>query len=112
MSIPFIPMPEAEPDLPALEMYRTLGAMVALDIEAWNDRTSTPIGDYHADCLRAAESGLLIAFDGERRPFGYATWTREGAEPGVVFTQLTAPFGRHGELRRRVSKRGAPATKA
>ncbi len=99
------PLPQADPERPALDAYRSLGAMALIDIDYWEGPSQTRIEDYYAVLLRhLQEQTAFVALNEQRKPIGYATWTKPARGNGVILTRQAAPFGNHLALQRALEK--------
>jgi hypothetical protein len=102
--------PFPETDQQALSAYRSLGAMVLLDLECWNQDADTVISEYYGALsthLRAQTA--FIGLQQDKRPIGYATWEQTPdtkQEPRLL--HLAAPFGDAQALKNMVSARMKP----
>jgi len=87
-------MPERDSEKPAIDAYRSLGAMALLDIDYWDGPAQTKIGDYYATLLgHMQHATAFVSLDDVRKPIGYATWDER--EDGICLTRQSAPFGDH-----------------
>ncbi|PTN04146.1 hypothetical protein C8N32_101345 [Rhodovulum imhoffii] len=92
-------MPQPEPETPAIDAYRSLGAMALIDIDYWEGLSETRIEDYYADLLRHLHGNTaFLALNDQRKPIGYATWLKAAQEDEYTLTRQAAPFGDHRAL--------------
>lgn len=97
--LPPFPMPERA--YPALDVYRTLGAMALLDIDVGKGQSERRIDDYYAALVRhLQDQTAFIALDDVRRPVGYATWCKATEGKPLSVLRQVAPFGDHLYLQR------------
>ena len=76
-------MPRPEPQTPAINAYRSLGAMALIDIDYWEGQSETRIEDYYADLLRhLQDQTTFVALNEQRKPIGYATWSKAAQGDG------------------------------
>ena len=88
-----------KPDRPLVGLYRWLGAMVLLDIEACQGIGRICIRDYFErvyPCLN--DRMVFIGFTSDRRPMGYVSWRSDSNDYKLNNTHMTAPFGNCVEL--------------
>lgn len=91
--LPALPPPDAE--RPAIGAYRSLGAMVLLDIDGWKGDSEQAIGEYYAAMLAHMQQGTaFIGLRPDGRPLGYATWDVDD-DGKIVLRRQCAPFGDH-----------------
>lgn len=100
-------VPEAEKDCPAVNAYRTLGAMALLDIDYWQGESEKSIGEYYSARLGHMQTQTaFVAIDGNRKPIGYATWETDHNDASIVrLKRQAAPFGDHLELQEKLQAR-------
>ena len=92
-------MPQPEPETPAIDAYRSLGAMALIDIDYWEGQSETRIKDYYADLLHhLQDQTAFVALNEQRKPIGYATWSKSALGDGYALTRQAAPFGDHRAL--------------
>ncbi|WP_404405722.1 hypothetical protein [Pelagibacterium halotolerans] len=90
------PFPQPDTERPAIDAYRSLGAMALLDIDYWRGESEKRIEDYYAGLLaHLHEKTAFLALDADRKPMGYATWTPPEEAGSVTLTRQAAPFGDH-----------------
>jgi hypothetical protein len=98
-------MPHSEPQTPAIDAYRSLGAMALIDIDYWEGQSEARIEDYYADLLRHLEDQTaFVALNEQRKPIGYATWSKDAQGDGCTLTRQAAPFGDHITLQRALER--------
>lgn len=98
-------MPRSEPETPAIDAYRSLGAMALIDIDYWEGQSETRIEDYYADLLRhLQDQTAFVALNEQRKPIGYATWSKSALGGGCTLTRQAAPFGDHLALQRALER--------
>ncbi len=98
-------MPRPEPQTPAIDAYRSVGAMALIDIDYWEGRSETRIEDYYADLLRhLQDQTAFVALNEQRKPIGYATWSKAAQGDGCTLTRQAAPFGDHLTLQRALER--------
>ncbi len=87
--------PFANADQPSLNAYRSLGAMVLLDLECWDEQPDVVIDKYYGDLAKhLKEQTAFIGLQKDMRPMGYATLARASGNARVPRLQhLVAPFG-------------------
>jgi len=87
--------PFPDTDQPSLSAYRSLGAMVLLDLKCWNGETDTVIGEYYGALSKhLRQQTSFIGLQQDKRPIGYATWEQIPAtEQEPHLQHLAAPFG-------------------
>ena len=92
---PLPPLPEPDAENPVIDAYRSLGAIVMLDLVEAGPSAQMPMGSYYSAILeRMRERQVFVALDEARRPAGYATWTvAAGSDNGIQFDHLVAPYG-------------------
>jgi len=92
---PLPPLPEPDAENPVIDAYRSLGAIVMLDLVEAGPSAQMPMGSYYNAILeRMRERQVFIALDEARRPAGYATWTSTADDAnGIRFDRLVAPYG-------------------
>ena len=67
------------------EVYRTLGAMTLLDMDADRDAAAEPVEGYLAARRAEIDAGaVFVALAEDRRPMGYAVWSAAKAGAGPV----------------------------
>jgi hypothetical protein len=100
-------VPEAEKDRPAVNAYRTLGAMALLDIDYWQGESEKSIEEYYTARLGHMQTQTaFVAIDGDRKPIGYATWEIDPNDASIVrLKRQAAPFGDHLELQEKLQSR-------
>lgn len=99
------PLPEAELEQPAIDAYRSLGAMALIDLDYWEGKPQTRIDDYYTGLLRHMQDRTaFVAVNDQRQPVGYATWSRTGPDAGRTLTRFAAPFGNHRTLQRALDR--------
>ena len=99
-------MPRNDPEHPAVNAYRGLGAMVLLDIDYWEGESEKQIKDYYANLLEhLRKKTAFVALNAGRRPVGYATWDEPRGDEIVTLTRQAAPFGDHLLLQRTLEHR-------
>jgi hypothetical protein len=97
------PVPCGDAARPALDAYRSLGAMALLDIEDHSAESRKRIADYYAGVAGHLRDGTaFVALNEDRRPFGYASW--EGSADGARREHRVAPFGDHRRLQHRLDR--------
>jgi len=88
------PMPEQDKEKPAIDAYRSLGAMALLDIDYWEGPAQSKIGDYYTELLgHMQDATAFVCLSDDRKPVGYATWIEK--EKDISLTRQSAPFGDH-----------------
>jgi len=95
------PLPDSDAESPATDAYRSLGAVVVLDLAEAGPSAQMPMGAYYNAMLeRMKARQVFVALDEARRPAGYATWP-EAAEStdDIQFDRLVAPYGDSESLR-------------
>ncbi len=92
---PLPPLPEPDAENPAADAYRSLGAVVMLDLVEAGSGTQMPMGAYYEAMLeRMKARQVFVALDEARRPAGYATWAvATSNDDGIQFDRLIAPYG-------------------
>lgn len=91
-------LPETDPERPALNAFRAIGAMTLMDVDYWEGHSRTKIGDYFEGLLEHLRSGTaFICAGADKKPLGYATWIAS-ADGQITLTHRAAPFGNHLEL--------------
>jgi hypothetical protein len=100
-------VPEAEKDRPAVNAYRTLGAMALLDIDYWQGESEKSIEEYYLARLGHMQTQTaFVAIDSDRKPIGYATWEPDPNDAKIVrLKRQAAPFGDHLELQEKLQAR-------
>lgn len=100
-------VPEAENDRPAVNAYRTLGAMALLDIDYWQGESEKSIEEYYSARLGHMQTQTaFVAIDDDRKPIGYATWETDADDASIVrLKRQAAPFGNHLELQEKLHAR-------
>jgi hypothetical protein len=100
-------VPEAEKDRPAVNAYRTLGAMALLDIDYWQGESEKSIEEYYSARLGHMQTQTaFVAIDSDRKPIGYATWEPDPNDAKIVrLKRQAAPFGGHLELQEKLQAR-------
>lgn len=89
-------LPEADASQPVVDAYRSLGAMALLDLDCWQGESEKPINEYYNGLLKhLQERTAFLALDGDRKPVGYATWTKPAGANTIDITRQAAPFGDH-----------------
>lgn len=108
-TLPAVPDPDQE--RPAINAYRVLGMMVLLDIETRQGEPDKAIETYYAARLAHLQAQTsLVAVDRAGKPFGYALWDVDPADPDLItLKRQAAPFGDHLELQERLQAQ-LPAT--
>lgn len=97
------PMPAPDTEQPAVNAYRSIGAMALLDIDFWKGEPEERIEDYYAKLLRhLQDQTAFIALNPDRKPVGYATWQTNG--DAITLTRQAAPFGDHLTLQRALER--------
>ncbi len=90
------PMPAPDPERPSMEAYRSLGAMVLLDIDRLQGRSEERIEAYYGELLKhLQDQTAYVALNSDDRPVGYATWANRSGDGAVTLTRQSAPFGDH-----------------
>lgn len=98
-------MPRPEPQTPAIDAYRSLGAMALIDIDYWEGQSEARIEDYYADLLRhLRDQTAFVALNEQRKPIGYATWSKPARGDKYTLTRQAAPFGDHLGLQRALER--------
>lgn len=89
------PFPPPSANQPALDAYRSLGAMALLDLDCREGESEKPIGDYYSGlALHLKQRSAFVALGRETRPIGYATWARNPRkESEITLMRQAAPFG-------------------
>ena len=101
----FPPLPETDQEQPAINAYQSLGAMALIDIDYWEGESQTRIEEYYSGLLRHLQDRTaFIALDEQRKPIGYATWSRSPQDDGITLTRQAAPFGDHLTLQRALER--------
>lgn len=99
-------MPVKDADYPAVDSYRSLGAMSLLDIDFWQGESEKSIGDYYSGLLEhMRDQTAYVALRKDNKPLGYATWTSNTGTNRITITRQSAPFGDHLELQRALERR-------
>ena len=100
-------VPEAEEDRPAVNAYRTLGAMALLDIDYWQGESEKSIEEYYSARLGHMQTQTaFVAIDDDRKPIGYATWETDPDDASIVrLKRQAAPFGDHLALQEKLQAR-------
>lgn len=98
------PLPGYAEERPAINAYRVLGMMCLLDVDYWQGPSDASIAEYYKDMRHhLGKNTTFVALDKQRRPMGYATWNVDTENLDLVtITKLSAPFGDHLELLRRL----------
>ncbi len=98
------PMPAFDAEQTAMDAYRSLGAMVLLDIEYWKGEPEKRIEDYYSGLLHHLRARTAyVGLDRSHKPIGYSTWTETAGE-SVTLTRQAAPFGDHLALQRALER--------
>lgn len=99
------PMPHPALEMPAIDAYRGLGAMALIDIDCWEVQSRVSIEDYYSDLLlHLQDQTAFVALNDQRKPIGYATWSRSGQGDEYILTRQAAPFGDHLALQRALER--------
>lgn len=99
-------MPVQDADYPAVDSYRSLGAMALLDIDCLQGEAEKPIGDYYSGLLKhMRDQSAYVVLRKDGKPLGYATWESDTSSNGVILTRQSAPFGDHLELQQALEQR-------
>lgn len=99
------PLPEADAGQPAIDAYRSLGALTHVDIDYLKGEPDKQIGDYYQDLLvHLQDRTAFLGLNDQRQPIGYATWSRADCADDIVLTRQAAPFGDHLTLQRAVQR--------
>ena len=108
---PLPPLPEPDAENPAADAYRSLGAVVMIDLVESGPRAQMPMGAYYDAILESMRARqVFVALDDARRPAGYATWTvAAGSDDGIQFDHLVAPYGDCESLRMSARQHAGPA---
>lgn len=89
-------LPEADASQPVVDAYRSLGAMALLDLDYWQGESEKPINEYYNGLLKHLQDRTaFLALNGDRKPVGYATWTKPAGANTIDITRQAAPFGDH-----------------
>ena len=99
--------PETETDLRAINAYRSLGAMVLLDIDYWQGESEKIIKEYYSECLGHMQAQTsFVAINSERKPIGYAAWEADPCNADMIcLKRQAAPFGDHLEVQQKLQAR-------
>ncbi|WP_299548636.1 hypothetical protein [uncultured Tateyamaria sp.] len=98
------PMPPSDAAHPAVEAYRSLGAMALLDIDHWHGECERNIEDYYARLLgHLHDRTAFLVLDEARRPAGYATWIKTPSGQ-LEITRQAAPFGGYLSLQKSLER--------
>ena len=94
------PIPKSNTEQPAtLDAYRSLGAMVLLDIDFWEGQSEKSLNDcYHTLLKNMQAQTAFIALGESQKPIGYIAWDKNSDGIPVRITRQSAPFGDHIEL--------------
>lgn len=99
------PVPELDAGHPVTGAYRSLGAMVLLDIDYWRGEAEKRIEEYYSGILaHLRERTVFLALNEDRKPIGYATWIKSVGANAVTMTRQVAPFGDHLALQRALER--------
>ncbi len=79
--------------------------MALIDIDYWKGQSETRIEDYYADLLRhLQDQTAFVALNEQRKPIGYATWSKASRGDEYTLTRQAAPFGDHLALQRALER--------
>ena len=82
-----------------LDAYRSLGAMVLLDIDFWEGQSEKNIDKcYHALLKSMQTQTAFIALGENKKPIGYITWDKNSDSAPARITRQSAPFGDYIDL--------------
>jgi len=97
-------MPDSDPEMPALNAYRAVGAMALMDADYFEGLSQTPIDIYFEAIVKNMQAGTaFICVDDSKRPVGYATWDDD--KEGATLTHRAAPFGDYLKLMKSLKDR-------
>lgn len=105
---PLPPLPEPSSDLHADFVYRSLGAMMMIDLEYVSGPAEPSIEDCYSIHLNHLQTQTArVVLNESRQPVGYGAWRGATGEESSVLTRLAAPFGDYGVIARSVEQRMA-----
>ncbi len=79
--------------------------MALIDIDYWEGQSETRIEDYFADLLcHLQDQTTFVAINEQRKPIGYATWSKAAQGDEHTLTRQAAPFGDHLALQRALER--------